>query len=475
MAIRQPAVLPHRHPAARSGCLRRHLRNPLLLLILLAGQAFAGGPLVVTTNNDFGPGSLREHIITANAAAGPQQISFQVTGTIVPVTPLPAITGDLTIVGPGVQTLTLSGNDTHRLFTVVQGAHLTVVELTMADGLAFAFNDDQGRGGAIRNRGTLTLIKVVMRNNLGKDGGAVFTGVGAVTYIMDSELHNNTASDSGGALYVEQGQAIIANSRMHSNNGGFFGGAIAAARAASGNPALRGLVRITGSTLDDNRAEFEGGAIFNHGQQVLVIESTLSGNYVHAAGSTGGAIRMAGVTSGATGSLEMRNSTLSGNTVDDGHGTAIDNATFLTSADVMLAHVTIVGDSGDAYAINGPFAARNSLFADSGINCSPGSVTDQGGNLASDASCAGFTQTSLPALALAPLADNGGPTMTHALEPGSSAIDSIADCVDGNVVVEHDQRGVARPADGDGNGSAVCDAGAFEASFDVLFANGFEP
>src|SRR5690606_5593253 len=113
----------------------------------------------------------------------------------------------------------------------------------------------------------LTLIKVVMRNNRAEVGGAAFTGVGAVTYIMDSELHNNTASDSGGALYVEQGQAIIANSRLHSNNGGHFGGAIAAERESPGNPALRGLVRITGSTLDNNRAEFEGGAIFNHGQQ----------------------------------------------------------------------------------------------------------------------------------------------------------------------------------------------------------------
>jgi len=60
---------------------------------------------------------------------------------------------------------------------------------------------------------------------------------------------------------------------------------------------------------------------------------------------------------------------------------------------------------------------------------------------------------------LEPLGDNGGPTQTHALKPNSPAIDA------GNPACEvTDQRGVIRPIDGDGDGTALCDIGAFEAA-----------
>ncbi len=71
---------------------------------------------------------------------------------------------------------------------------------------------------------------------------------------------------------------------------------------------------------------------------------------------------------------------------------------------------------------------------------------------------------------LAPLADNGGPTWTHAIAPGSPAIDN------GNpwTTLSTDQRGFPRRYDGDGNGVANPDIGAFEYSIGWIFSDGFE-
>ncbi len=65
-------------------------------------------------------------------------------------------------------------------------------------------------------------------------------------------------------------------------------------------------------------------------------------------------------------------------------------------------------------------------------------------------------QTGVADPKLSNLADNGGPTETHAVQAGSPAIDK------GNLCLSRDQRSVTRPQDGDRNGTAQCDIGAFE-------------
>ena len=88
-----------------------------------------------------------------------------------------------------------------------------------------------------------------------------------------------------------------------------------------------------------------------------------------------------------------------------------------------------------------------------------GVITSNGYNIESPGDTCGFDQptdqvdVTVDDLKLGPLQDNGGPTMTHALLPGSVAIDVIpADMCE----VDEDQRGEPRP------GGTMCDVGAFE-------------
>src|SRR5262249_11939348 len=106
-----------------------------------------------------------------------------------------------------------------------------------------------------------------------------------------------------------------------------------------------------------------------------------------------------------------------------------------------------------------------------GRNCNA-PFTSQGSNLSDDGTCTSFLtkpgdQNNVGNLSLGVLRDNGGSTWTHALLAGSAAIDAVqgsctVDGTAGGTAVSTDQRGTARPQDGDGNGSAVCDAGAYE-------------
>ena len=97
------------------------------------------------------------------------------------------------------------------------------------------------------------------------------------------------------------------------------------------------------------------------------------------------------------------------------------------------------------------------LVAARGVSdCDDGPVTDGGGNITNDPSCLG-TVVAAAAIRLGPLADNGGPTRTFALLPGSVAINAAGACSPAT-----DQRGIARP-----QGSA-CDAGAFEVEAETV-------
>ena len=152
----------------------------------------------------------------------------------------------------------------------------------------------------------------------------------------------------------------------------------------------------------------------------------------------------------------LRNVTISGNTSTQGY-----EAAYLVTA--TLVNTTIANNPGGGLAGSGTLVLRNSIIADNGAgeNCDLRyfTVTREGKNLSDDASCGGPSDMLIGATALAPVADNGGPSRTMALQAGSLAIDAGTSCSETT-----DGRGFAR----DGR----CDLGAYEfADFTIINLN----
>ncbi len=206
-------------------------------------------------------------------------------------------------------------------------------------------------------------------------------------------------------------------------------------------------MRISDSTVSGNIADnyckdcdsgvASGGGIYNYGI-LSISNSTVSGN---AAGFTclvcdEGYARGGGISNNGT--LSITNATLNANSVSSS-----------------------MSASGGGISNGGLLSLMNSIIANStGGDCASGPISPNINNLIEDGSC-GPTLTGDPLLG--PLQDNGGPTLTHALTAPSPAVDAGDDTICAAPPINNlDQRGVIRPYDGNGDGVAVCDIGAFE-------------
>jgi len=332
-------------------------------------------------------------------------------------------------------------------------------------------NTAEGAGG-IGNIGAMTISNSSITGNIAEDIGGIFND-GAMT-ISDSTLSGNASRfGSGGGIWNgDIGEMTISDSTVSGNFTEFDGSGIFNV----------GAMTISDSTLSGNSARSDGGGIFNgDAGEMTISNSTVSGNFARFGGGIHNTGEMTisnssitgnfagfgdggGIFNGGEGELTISNSTLSGNTARLGGG--IDNFGELIISNSTLSGNFAVSGGGvvnSDTSAPGTLEIKNSIIANSlsGGDCFErrailSLVSD---NLDTDGTCLGFTQVTSDALNLGPLADNDGPTQTHALLPGSVAIDAATDCadIDGNPL-EFDQRGVARPQ------GAACDIGAFEMS-----------
>jgi hypothetical protein len=343
---------------------------------------------------------------------------------------------------------TLSGNSANSGGGGIDNGHTATITLTNS---TLSGNSANYAGGGIRNFGILSLENSTLRGNSASLGGGVFNF--GIVNLENSTLSNNTTQDQGGGILNNIGGTVsLENSTVSSNTTQGEGGGI--------SNAFGGMITLTNSTLSGNSASL-GGGVFNFGIASLR-NSTLSNNTTQDQGG--------GILNNIDGMVSLENSTVSSNTTQ-GEGGGISNA---FGGMITLTNSTLSGNSaglGGGVFNFGIASLRNSVVSNSptGRDCSgsiQGSgITSQGYNLDSDNTCnltaTGDITNTNPLLD--PLADNGGNTLTHALQDGSLAIDHIPIGTNGcGTMITTDQRGVVRPQGGG------CDIGAFELGYIYL-------
>jgi CSLREA domain-containing protein len=254
-------------------------------------------------------------------------------------------------------------------------------------------------------------------------------------------------------IHILSGKVTISGLTIRTGNVNGDGGAIFNA----------GELTLTGVTVKDSKASNNGGGMYNAPGGILVVnKSTISNN---TATNNGGGVNAFG------GTVTLTNSTLSGN-VSNNDGGGLSSRATTTLNNVTIANNTAdkngdgSGNAGGLRIFDGAFSLNNTIVAGNAVaNQNPGNSldclgtssaggynliqTDNGCTLAGNGNLKGIDPK------LSPLQNNGGPTLTHYLLAGSSAIDvgSTSSCSGSS-----DQRGngFLRPR------GAACDMGAIE-------------
>ena len=265
---------------------------------------------------------------------------------------------------------------------------------------------------------------------------------------MNIQIRSSTFSDNstdvfyGGGIFVYSGNFSLSDSTV-SGNAAEYGAGIYLTASTQGT--------ISGSAIINNSALTDGGGIYVLDSRLTVANSTFSGNVAQ---GFGGGIATYDST------LVFRHSTITGNRADaDGVGDERAGGVSLGGIGTLTLDHTILAENfralssrSDAFGVIG---ARYSIV---GVDTDT-LVFDFGGNLIG-------TSISRINPGLEPLANNGGPTMTHALLPGSPAIDRGDPVFVAGIgeVPAFDQRGTpfTRVANGDAISAARVDIGAFE-------------
>lgn len=477
------------------------LRPTLLagLLLAVSGASAEAATFTVTTTADSGPGSLRAAILAANAEPGAHTIvfggGFPAEGAILLASPLPAISAERLTIAGGLLEPRIDGVGLHRPFTVgTLNTDFRIEDLILRNGLA-------PRGGCLDTPGTgaggLTLLRVSFINCIARTEDLAFGGAvswprpDSTVNILDSVFEANSAEAtgstgrSGGGAVATAAQLNVVGSIFFQNRafnessvgGGGQGGALYLT-AAGPSLTVVDFSQFIGNSSFPSVNFNRGGAI----AATSFIELRVYGSWFRGNAAAQGAAIDARMTDAGNSQpgLDLRNNTffnnagLTGGAVNllDAELQAIAN-TFYDNSSANGAHLSLAGNVRvvDLYA---------NLLAPtfSGAPCAGSANLDAnavvGSNLISGTGCTFAAAGALPNTPLGTISIDTTPGLIPVVRfNGAAVIDSIVDPL--QCREEFDARGTPRPQDGNGDGIARCDVGAYEAPGPMIFRNGFEP
>ncbi|MEO6688368.1 MAG: choice-of-anchor Q domain-containing protein [Dokdonella sp.] len=431
-ALQQGAKSAHfatRHPdAAMAAFVRAHPRAQSRHVAIPTGGVTLP---VLNCADDSSAGSLRT-VVAAAGDGDTVDLSALVCSSITLTQgAISTAVPNLTLQGPTAAALTIDGGNAGRVLDHEGAGTFTVDHLTIRHG-QFPGTASPTLGGCIYTAGDIHLTNATVSDCSVGSGSINGFGAGVGAYggatLVNATISNSAPSANGGALAAINNAVSLESSTVSGNSG---------VRAA-GIYSVYGPIAVNNSTISGNNATGLGGGIYSYGGNITVSNSTISGN---TAAAQGGGIA-------SYYALSLHNSTVAFNTASVGGG--------------------IYMFSVDGEAVSSIVSNNTSTTGANDFGGGPVAIT--GSNnviMSSDNTTPGDTLTADPGLVA--LANNGGPTQTHALGSGSNAIDTGLNPDS----LAFDQRGTGFVR----TFGVATDIGAFEVqavTSDVIFADGFD-
>lgn len=344
-------------------------------------------------DSDFSAGklSLREAVLAANARTGTSNITFAPSVSEVVLTQGQlTLDGDINITGSGVTIKRSPTASASRLLRITPQHEVHLSGFTLSGGSSPA------AGGAILNEGTLTLTKLVLDTNTATtSGGAIQNATTGTLTLENSTISNNVATTRGGAIFSD-GVLTVRHSLIVSNTAIGQGGGIFST----------GSLALEASTIVANTGTVGGG--INASDDTTIRNSTISTNF--ASGNGGGLV--------LNGRTTLVNSTITQNHTDnDDNGTGVGGGFHVVAGTVNVFN-TLVADN---YKGSGTTIENDVAGSTLAVRSTNNLIGTGGSGGLIDGTNANRVGVVNPLLG--PLVFNGGSTPTHALQPGSPALE----------------------------------------------------